>query len=125
MALTVSVITNNGGASDVWVCKGVNDGSAAASLIRCGFVPRIIEVWNETDVIKYDYISGMNAAYAFKLNGTGPAFTEITSNGVTTDDGTNSGAVTTATGSATTGAGFILGTGILAASKTYWIKAFR
>jgi len=125
MALTVSVITNNGGASDVWVCKGVNDGSAAASLIRCGFVPRIIEVWNETDVIKYDYISGMTAAYAFKLNGTGPAFTEITSNGVTTDDGTNSGAVTTATGSATTGAGFILGTGILAASKTYWIKAIR
>ena len=123
MALTVSALTANGDVSDVFVCKGVNDGSGAAATIRCGFKPRVVEVWNETDVIKFEYFQGMADAYAFKLNGTGPVISEITSNGVTLDDGT--GTVTTATGSASTGAGFVLGTGILVASKTYWIKAIR
>lgn len=123
MALTISAITNNGIVGDTWIAKGVNDGSAAAAMVRCGFQPRWLEIWNETDVIKFEYVNGMTAAYGFKFNGTGPTITEITSNGVTLDDGTTT--TTTATGCSSTGAGFILGTGILAASKTYWIKATR
>ena len=126
MALTISALTNNAVVSDTFICKGVNDGSAAASSIFTGFKPRRVEVFNETDVIKFDYFDGMTAAYAFKLNGTGPTFTEITSVGVTLLDGTEASPATAATGNLrSSGAGFTLGTGILAASKTYWIVATR
>lgn len=126
MALTISNLANNAVVSDIFTCKGVNDGSAAAASIFCGFKPRIVWVWNETDVIKFEYQDGMTAAYAFKFNGTGPTITEITSNGVTLLDGSEASPATAATGNVrTSGAGFSLGTGILAASKTYFITAIR
>jgi len=126
MALTISALTSNSLTSETFICKGVNDGSGAAASIFCGFKPRQVEVWNETDVIKFEYYDGMTAAYGFKLNGTGPAITEITSNGVTLLDGSEASPATAATGNVrSAGAGFTLGTGILVASKTYWIKAIR
>lgn len=126
MALTISALTSNALVSDTFICKGVNDGSAAASSIFIGFKPRKVEVWNETDVIKFEYFDGMTAAYGLKFNGTGPAITEITANGVTLLDGTEASPATSATGNLrTSGPGFTLGTGILVASKTYWIMAIR
>lgn len=121
MALTISGITYDSTVQGVWVCDAVNSGSAAAATVRCGFQPRYIMVMNVTDGIRDEYI-GFTAGTSVETAANGTV-TIAAASGFTLDDGT--GTVTTATGSATTGAGFSMSTGILIASKTYRIYAYH
>ena len=121
MALTISSITFDSLTQGMWACNAVNDGSAAAATIRCGFQPRRIEVYNVTDDIT-DLWIGYTTATSWNVIANGTQDSDAAS-GFTLDDGT--GTVTTATGSASTGAGFSMGTGILIASKSYRIFAFH
>lgn len=122
MALTISNVVFNGLTGDHVIMKGVNDGSAAAAAIYCGFIPRMISVWNLTDGIIDKYFPDMTADKSFHVAANG-TITAAAASGfnILTD---TSATVTKATGSPLSGGpGFTLGTGILLASKTYQIIA--
>lgn len=55
-----------------------------ATTITLGFKPRKVEVWNETDLARYEHIYGQTAAYAYKItNHADTQVSIITSGGIT------------------------------------------
>lgn len=120
--LTISAITEDATVQGLWCCTGVtSSASAAANTIRCGFQPRYIMVFNVDDGTKDEWVNFTSGTtWHTAANGT---VTLAQTNGVTLEDGT--GSTQNATGSATTGSGFILGTSVLVASKNYRIFAFH
>ena len=127
MALTVSLVTTNEGLNcDMLQLKGVNDGSAAASAIYIGFVPRKIDVFNITDGIRSEYTPNNTAGTSWNTAANGTV-TVAAANGFTMLPAATVTTTVTATGSpASAGAaGFQLSTGILIASKTYDIYCWR
>ena len=67
-----------------------------------GFVPKLVLVWNETDVGVGIWINTMTDADMGFINGDGPAVTYETSNGISAYAGTD-------TAGSEEGAGFTLG----------------
>ncbi len=85
--------------------------SSAAGTFYCGFKPRVIEIFDETNANEYKWIDGMPAASMFKHAAAG-TFTIATSNGITV----------AATTSATVGNGpyaITVGTGVHTNSSLY------
>lgn len=122
MALTVSNVTNPGLTGVPMQMKGVNDGSAAAAAIYCGFTPRYIQVVNITDKIRDEYFPDATAGSSIHTTAAG-AVSEA-ANGFTMLTDTHA-TIVKATGSPqSSGPGFALGTGILLASKTYQITVW-
>jgi len=67
-----------------------------ATTITLGFKPRKVEVWNETDLARYEHIYGQTDAYAYK----------------TANHDTTQNSIITSGGITLTGDGFTVGTGI-------------
>lgn len=91
--------------------------SSAAGTFYCGFKPRRIDIFDETNANQYTWCDGMAAASMFKHAAAG-TFTIATSNGITVADTT----------SATVGNGpyaVTLGTGIHTNSSIYRIVAHK
>ena len=127
MALTVSLPTFNEGLnSDTFQCKAVNDGSAAAAQIQIGFAPRYILVLNLTDGIRDEYTPNTTAGTSWHTIANGTV-TVAAANGITVLPPGTANAAALATGSPlpVLAGGFVLGTGVLLASKTYDIFAQR
>lgn len=93
--------------------SATTDTSSAAGTFYCGFKPRVIEVYDQTNANIYQWLDGMPDAYMFKSLAAGSITTALT-NGITV----------AATTSATAGNGpfaITLGTGIHTNSSTYRI----
>ena len=89
--------------------------SSAAGTFYCGFKPRLIDIYDETNANQYTWVDGMPAASMFKHAAAG-TFTLASTNGVTV----------AATTSATAGNGpfsITLGTGVHTNSSLYRIVA--
>lgn len=89
------------------------DTSSAAGTFYCGFKPRVVEVYDQTNASKFEWFDGMSAAYMFKTVTAG-TFTVAATNGITV----------AATTSATEGNGpyaVTLGTGLHTNSSCYRI----
>lgn len=59
----------------------LTDTSSAASTLYCGFKPRVIEIWDQTNANTFTWLDGMNNDYMFKHAAAG-TLTLATSNGI-------------------------------------------
>lgn len=105
------------------------DGTKTASGVYIGFKPRVIKMTQISGspdaTAQSGYSEGMTAAYAWLIGNTG-GFTIPTSNGYTLTDGSEASPVTKATNSpASSGPGFVIGTGVQANSLVYLVEAYR
>ena len=105
------------------------DGTAAASSVFCGFVPRRVTVQQigGTPDAKWrsEWVTGMTAAHLVLTGNTG-AGTIGTANGITVLAGTEAAPSAAMTGSpASSGAGFTVGTACIANSLVYVVNAER
>lgn len=64
---------NAGGVAQM--LSGYFTSAGNAVQINTGFKPRLVEAFNETDVLLWRWQHGMAAANSLKFNGTGPAIT--------------------------------------------------
>lgn len=89
MALTTNTLTHTGGIANHAVGRIVTDGgTAAATTITVGFVPRVVKFHNLTDRISDEWYEGMAAASSLHTVAAGTVTLETT-NGITVNaDGT-------------------------------------
>lgn len=89
MAITQSQ-TNAGAVQNFASGKYLDDGTAAAFSIACGFKPRFVKVWNVAATGgSLEHVEGMAAASAQKFLTNAAAFAQgslIASNGITLND---------------------------------------
>lgn len=127
MALTISNPTFNAGlTSDMFMCKAVNDGTGAAAAVYIGWQPRYIKAVNLTDGIVNEYFPDNTADKTFNTNAVGTVTVALAAGFNLIPAGTVTTTVTATGSPLSAGAGgFMMGTGILIASKTYQIMCFR
>lgn len=129
--MAVSVLTNvkNDPIAGVFTCTLTAASSEGASGVYCGFIPREISMIQVAGSIGAEsrsyYFDGMTAASAVLVAAAGD-LTVVSSNGYTLTTGAEGTVTAAATGSPnSSGPGFIVGTGVIANSLGFYLKAVR
>lgn len=105
MTTTVVSQTNSESVVNTAVVKmTTNADSAAAYFLALGFTPRHVKIMNITDLLEDEWYEGMGANTALHMVGSTGVVTATT--GITVSDG-----------------GVTFGSGIMIASKTFYVKA--
>jgi len=127
MVLTISNPTFNAGLTgDMFVCKAVNDGTATAAAVYIGWQPRYIKIVNLTDGISSEYFPDNTADKVYSTNAVGTVTVALAAGYNLIPAGTVTTTVTATGSPLSAGAGgFMVGTGVLIASKTYQVLCFR